>query len=92
VAHGDFERLTPEAIDQVWVRLQAGQPAKPTAREPGLCASTVREYLERCGGIRKEPTASSFAPESDAKVWPRATGRQYWHMDRMHSAARATGD
>jgi len=45
VAHGNFERLTSEAIDLVWVRLKA----KPTARELGLCTSTVREYLNRCG-------------------------------------------
>ena len=55
MAHGDFERLTPEAIDQVWVRLRAGQAAKPTARELGLCTSTVREYLIRCGGIQPAP-------------------------------------
>ena len=55
MAHGDFERLTPEAIDQVWVRLKAGQAAKPTARELGLCTSTVRDYLIRCGGIQPAP-------------------------------------
>ena len=55
MAHGDFERLTPEAIDQVWVRLKAGQAAKPTARELGLCTSTVRAYLIRCGGIQPAP-------------------------------------
>jgi IS30 family transposase len=55
VAHGDYERLTPEAIDQVWVRLRAGQAAKPTARELGLCTGTVRAYLLRCGGIRPQP-------------------------------------
>jgi hypothetical protein len=55
VAHGDYERLTPEAIGQVWVRLRAGQAAKPTARELGLCTGTVRAYLLRCGGIRPQP-------------------------------------
>jgi IS30 family transposase len=55
VGHGDYERLTPEAIDEVWVRLRAGQAAKPTARELGLCTGTVRAYLLRCGGIRPEP-------------------------------------
>jgi IS30 family transposase len=55
VGHGDYERLTPEAIDQVWERLRAGQAAKPTARELGLCTGTVRAYLLRCGGIRPEP-------------------------------------
>jgi IS30 family transposase len=47
--------LTPEAIDQMWVRLRAGQAAKPTARELGLCTGTVRAYLLRCGGIRPQP-------------------------------------
>jgi IS30 family transposase len=55
VGHGDYERLTPEAIDRVWVRLRAGQAAKPTARELGLCTGTVRAYLLRCGGIRPLP-------------------------------------
>jgi transposase, IS30 family len=55
MAHGDYERLTPQAIDQVWLRLRAGQAAKPTARELGLCTGTVRAYLLRCGGIRPVP-------------------------------------
>ncbi|MFC7361314.1 IS30 family transposase [Nocardioides astragali] len=55
MGHGDYERLTPEATDQVWLRLRAGQAAKPTARELGLCTGTVRAYLLRCGGIRPEP-------------------------------------
>ena len=55
MARGDFERLTPEAIDRVWVRLKAGQAVKPTARELGLCTSTVRDYLVRCGGIQPAP-------------------------------------
>jgi len=55
VGHGDYERLTLEAIAQVWERLRAGQAAKPTARELGLCTGTVRAYLLRCGGIRPEP-------------------------------------
>jgi hypothetical protein len=55
VGHGDYERLTLAAIDQVWERLRAGQAAKPTARELGLCTGTVRAYLLRCGGIRPEP-------------------------------------
>jgi len=54
VGHGDYERLTPEAIDQVWVRPRNGQAAKPAARELGLCTGTVRAYLLRCGGIRPE--------------------------------------
>ena len=55
MGHGDYERLTPEAIDRVWLRMRAGQAAKPTARELGLCTGTVRAYLLRCGGIRPEP-------------------------------------
>jgi IS30 family transposase len=52
---GDYERLTPQAIDQLWIRMRAGQAAKPTARELGLSTSTVRDYLYRCGGIRPVP-------------------------------------
>jgi hypothetical protein len=55
MAHGDYERLTPQAIDQVWLRLRAGHAAKPTARELGLCTGTVRAHLLRCGGIRPVP-------------------------------------
>src|SRR3954462_13790165 len=55
VGHGDYQRLTPQAIDAVWLRMRAGQAAKPTARELGLCTSTVRAYLIRCGGIRPDP-------------------------------------
>ena len=55
MARGDYERLTPEAIDEVWVRMRAGHAAKPTARELGLSTGTVRAYLVRCGGIRPEP-------------------------------------
>ena len=55
MGHGDYERLTPEAIDQVWLRMRAGQAAKPTARGLGLCTGTVRACLLRCGGIRPEP-------------------------------------
>jgi len=52
--HGDFERLTPETIDALWVRLRAGMAAKPAARELGLCTGTVRGYLIRCGGVRPQ--------------------------------------
>jgi IS30 family transposase len=54
VARG-YQPLTAEAIDQIWVRLRAGQAAKPTARELGLSTGTVRAYLVRCGGIRPRP-------------------------------------
>jgi IS30 family transposase len=55
MAHGDYEKLTPEAVDELWVRLRSGKAAKPAARELGLGTSTVRAYLLRCGGIRPEP-------------------------------------
>jgi IS30 family transposase len=55
MAHGDYEKLTPEAIGELWVRLQSGKAAKPAARELGLGTSTVRAYLLRCGGVRPEP-------------------------------------
>jgi transposase, IS30 family len=54
MAHGDYEKLTPEAIEELWVRLRSGKAAKPAARELGLGTSTVRAYLLRCGGIRPE--------------------------------------
>ena len=50
-----YQRLSPEAIDEIWVRLRAGHAAKPTARQLGLSTSTVRDYLMRCGGIRPDP-------------------------------------
>ena len=50
-----YERLSPEAIDEIWVRLRAGHAAKPTARQLGLSTGTVRAYLVRCGGIRPDP-------------------------------------
>jgi IS30 family transposase len=59
MGHGDCEMLTPGAIDQLWVRMRAGQAAKPTARALGLSPSTVRSYLLRCGGIRPDPRRRS---------------------------------
>ena len=50
-----YERLSREAIDEIWVRLRAGHAAKPTARQLGISTSTVRTYLLRCGGIRPDP-------------------------------------
>jgi IS30 family transposase len=55
VAHGGYEKLTPEAIGELWVRLRSGKAARPAARELGLGTSTVRAYLLRCGGIRPGP-------------------------------------
>jgi IS30 family transposase len=67
MGHGDYQRLTPEAIDQVWVRLRGGQAAKPTARELGLGTGTVRAYLLRCGGIRPQPRRRAGARLSMAE-------------------------
>jgi hypothetical protein len=64
VGHGDYERLTPEAIDQVWERLRAGQAAKPTARELGLCTGTVRACLLRCGGHPAGASSASRVPSA----------------------------
>jgi len=54
VAHR-YQRLSPETIDQLWVRLREGHAAKPAARQLGVPTSTVRAYLLRCGGIRPDP-------------------------------------
>ena len=50
-----YQRLSPETVDQIWVRLRGGHAAKPAARQLGLPTSTVRAYLIRCGGIRPDP-------------------------------------
>jgi len=47
---GDFERLTPEAIDQVWVRLKAGRRRSRPRVSWWLCTSTAREYLMPAAG------------------------------------------
>ena len=52
MARRSYARLTPEEIDEVWVRLRSGLAAKPTARQLGLPTSTLRTYLVRCGGVR----------------------------------------
>ena len=57
MGHGDYAQLTPEMVDELWVRLRAGHAVKPTARHLGLSPSTVRTYLLRCGGIRPVPRA-----------------------------------
>ena len=54
-----YQRLSPEAIDQLWVRLRGGHAVKPAARQLGVPSSTVRAYLVRCGGIRPEPRRRS---------------------------------
>jgi hypothetical protein len=43
MARGNYERLTPQAIDEVWVRLRVGMAAKPTAREPRWVDSHLRD-------------------------------------------------
>jgi IS30 family transposase len=47
--------LTPEEVDEVWVRLKAGHAVKGTARQLGLPSSTLRDYLARCGGVQPVP-------------------------------------
>jgi transposase, IS30 family len=74
MGHGDYEKLTPQAIGELWVRLRVGKAAKPTARELGLCTGTVRAYLLRCGGIRPDPRR-------------RAAGRLTWRSGRRSLAA-----
>jgi IS30 family transposase len=46
-----YSALTPAEVDAIWVRLKAGQAAKPAARGLGLSTGTIRSYLIRCGGI-----------------------------------------
>lgn len=53
MTHGDYEGLTAQAADQVWLRLRAGHATKPTARELWLCTGTVRAHLLRCDGSRR---------------------------------------
>ena len=50
-----YQRLSPADIDEIWRRLRSGHSVKPTARALGLPSSTVRTYLNRCGGIRPDP-------------------------------------
>ena len=74
VGHGDYERLTPQAIDQVWLRMRAGQAAKPTARELGLFPGTVRGLS---GALRWDQTRA--APKSTRSVAARgARGDLAW--------------
>jgi hypothetical protein len=46
VGQRSYQWLTPETIDQIWVRLRAGQAAKPTARRLG-CRPERRIVMER---------------------------------------------
>ena len=80
MGRGDYERLTLEAIDQLWTRLRAGHAPKPTARELGLSTSTVRDYLYRCGGIRPLPRhraaerlSAAEREEISRGAWPLAS-------------------
>jgi hypothetical protein len=57
MAHGGYEKLTPETIGELWVRLQSGKAAKLLRVSWGLGTGAVRAYLLRCGGIRPEPAA-----------------------------------
>jgi hypothetical protein len=60
VARKSCARLTPEEIDEVWVRLRSGLAAKPTARQLGLPTSALRTYLVRCGGVRPVPVGAGL--------------------------------
>jgi IS30 family transposase len=51
----EYQRLSAETINEIWVRLRAGNSVRPTSRQLGLPSSTVRAYLARCGGIRPDP-------------------------------------
>ncbi len=62
-----YQWLSPAEVDAIWVRLRAGNAAKPTARGLGLPTSTVRAYLLRCGGIRPDPRRRSPARLSFAE-------------------------
>ncbi len=78
MAHGDFEKLTPETIDALWVRLRSGMAAKPAARQLGLCTGTVRAYLIRCGGIHPPPRTRSvdrLRVEEREEISARSGGR-----------------
>jgi IS30 family transposase len=55
VVRRHYARLSPEEIDEVWLRLKSGHTAKVTARQLGLPSSTLRTYLVRCGGVRPVP-------------------------------------
>lgn len=52
---GKYQRLSAEAIDEIWIRLRAGNSVRPTSRQLRIPSSTVRTYLARCGGIRPDP-------------------------------------
>jgi len=73
---GDFERLTPEAIDQVWVRLKAGQATKPTARELVIVHQHGPGVPDACGGImptprRRVPCWLSLVEREETSRWAR---------------------
>ena len=87
MARGNYERLTPQAIDEVWVRLRAGMAAKPTARELGLSTSTVRDYLHRCGGIRPDPRRRAGVRLSLAEREEISRGLAAGHSLRVIAAA-----
>jgi IS30 family transposase len=87
MVRGNYERLTPQAIDEVWVRLRAGMAAKPTARELGLCTSMVRDYLHRCGGIRPDPRTRAAGRLSVAEREEISRGLAAGHSLRVIAAA-----
>jgi hypothetical protein len=48
-----YRRLSAADEDEIWARLRAGHPAKPTARAWGWSTSGVLGHLVRCGGMRR---------------------------------------
>ena len=97
MGRGDYERLTPEAIDQLWIRMRAGHAPKPTARELGLSTSTVRDYLYRCGGIRPVPRRRAEGRLSAAEAFAlsqldeRYQAEHWGEDDEAAARARAMG-
>ena len=49
-------KLSPVEVDEVWARWRSGQAVKVLARaDAGAIPSTVRDLLQRTGGIRPVP-------------------------------------
>jgi transposase, IS30 family len=47
--------LSPDEVDEVWRRWRSGEAVKVLARAMRRSASTVRDLLKRCGGVRPAP-------------------------------------
>ncbi len=94
-----LREVTPQAIDQVWLRLRAGQAAKPTARELGLCTARcapiccVAAGSSRCRVGGRRAGCGWRSVRRSPGVWPRAgrTGRSRapWGGRLRRSAVRS---